>query len=132
MKRLLLAFVALPLMAHAATWTPVGSGVSSERSGKAFIDRSSVTKAEGGYKAWSLVSYPRGRQTEDGTPYRSLRQLHIFACGERSAILLDQVFYGQAMAGGPVVQTFKYEQFSPAAVAPGSAEALALEAVCRK
>ena len=127
MKKLLLAFLMLPLLAQAAKWSPVGT----EGGSKSFIDKSSIVKTDAGYKAWSLVSYAQPQSTQDGVPYLSMKALHVYACAERTATLLSQVYYAEAMGKGPAAQHFKYEKFLPEDIVPDSVQDGALAVICK-
>lgn len=128
MKKLLLAALLMPLLAQAANWVGVGAGSGSQ----SFIDTASILKNPAGYKVWSLVSYSTDQTTPDGTPYRSMKALHIYSCGQRTITLLSQVYYGEAMGKGPVAQNLKYEKFTPEDIIPDSAYDGALQAVCKR
>jgi hypothetical protein len=81
---------------------------------------------------WSMVSYGTEQTTQEGTPYLSVKALHIYACVQRTVTLLSQVYYGEAMGKGPVAQNIKYEKFSPEDIIPDSAYDGALQAVCHR
>jgi hypothetical protein len=127
MKKLLLAMLLTPLLAHAATWVAVGSGSGSQ----SFIDKGSVVRSTGGYKVWSLVSYAKEQTTREGTPYMSVKALHLYSCAERTVTMMSQVYYGEAMGKGPVAQNIKYEKFSPEDIVPDSTQEGALQMVCK-
>jgi len=127
MKKLLLPFLAVPLLAHAAQWVGVGSGTGSQ----SFIDKASIVKSDAGYKVWSLVSYATEQTTRDNTPHLSMKALHVYSCKERTITLLSQVYYGEAMGKGPVAHNFKYEKFSPEDIIPDSVHDDALHMVCK-
>ncbi|MES2316201.1 MAG: surface-adhesin E family protein [Pseudomonadota bacterium] len=128
MKKLLLALLLFPLLAQAASWVSVGSGSGSQ----AYIDKSSIIRSTAGYKVWSLVSFAKEQTTQEGTTYQSVKALHIYSCGARSATLLSQVYYGEAMGKGPVAQNIKYEKFSPQDIVPDSPPEWALQAICKR
>ena len=125
MKKLMLALLMAPALAQAAQWIKLGAG------GDAFIDKASIIKSGAGYKAWSMLTYPKEQTTPDGTAYRSVKALHVYACAERTTTLLSQVYYGEPMGKGPVLQSFKYEKFSPEDIIPDSPSDGALKVVCK-
>jgi hypothetical protein len=127
MKKLLLAALLVPLLAHGANWVGVGAGSGS----RSFIDKASILRSPGGYKAWSMVSYTKEQSTQDGTPYLSVKALHVYACAERTVTLLSQVYYTEAMGKGPVAQNVKFEKFSPEDIIPDSTDDGALQIICR-
>jgi hypothetical protein len=127
MKKLLIAVLMMPLLAHAASWVSVGSASGSQ----SYIDKGSIVKAAGGYKVWSMVSYAKEQTTREGTPYMSVKALHQYSCGERTVTLLSQVYYGEAMGKGPVAQNIKYEKFTPEDIIPDSTQEGALQMVCK-
>lgn len=127
MKKLLLACLMVPLLAHAAKWSAVGA----EGDSKSFIDKSSIVKTDTGFKAWSLVSHTKPQSTQDGVAYLSMKALHVYSCGERTATLLSQVFYTEAMGKGPAAQHFKYEKFLPEDIIPDSVQDGALAVICK-
>jgi hypothetical protein len=127
MKKLLLAMLLTPLLAHAATWVAVGSGSGSQ----SYIDKGSVVRSTGGSKVWSLVSYAKEQTTREGTPYMSVKALHLYSCAERTVTMMSQVYYGEAMGKGPVAQNIKYEKFSPEDIVPDSTQEGALQMVCK-
>ena len=130
MKLLLPAAVlilAMPLAAHAAQWVKIGDASGSE----SYLDKSSIIKSDKGRKAWSLVSFGKEQATPDGTPYRSMKALHLYSCEERTTTLLSQVYYPDAMGKGPVGQSFKYEKFGPEDIVPDSVADGALQVICK-
>lgn len=127
MKKLLIAALLTPLLAHAATWVSVNTGSGSQ----SYIDKGSIIRAPGGYKVWSLVSYAKEQTTREGTPYMSVKALHTYSCLDRTVTLLSQVYYGEAMGKGPVAQNIKYEKFSPEDIVPDSTQEGALQMVCK-
>jgi hypothetical protein len=127
MKKLLLLLLLMPLLANAAKWTKVGS----DSGGDVYIDKASIIKGERGHKVWSLVSYGKQQSTPDGKPYLSIKALHAYSCEERTATLLTQIFYAEAMGKGAVIQNFKYEKFSAEDIVPDSAADSALQVVCQ-
>jgi hypothetical protein len=127
MNKLILAALLLPLLAHGATWVPVGE----DGDGKAYVDQSSIIKQTAGYKVWSLASYPSEQMTQEGTAYLSVKTLHVYACAARTVTLLNQVYYGAAMGKGPVAQNIKYEKFNPEDIIPDSSDDAALQLVCK-
>ena len=128
MKKLLLAALLVPLLAHAASWVAVGS----EAGNRSYIDKASILKAPGGFKVWSMVSFTSEQTTQDGTPYLSVKALHIYACIDRTVTLLNQVYYGAAMGKGPVAQNVKFEKFSPEDIIPDSTYDGALQLICKR
>jgi hypothetical protein len=127
MKKLILAAVLMPLFAQAANWV----GVSAAADSQSFIDKDSIVKGQAGYKVWSLVSFAKEQTTREGTPYKSVKALHVYSCSERTVTLLSQVYYGEAMGKGPVAQNIKYEKFSPEDIVPDSTYEGALQMVCK-
>lgn len=127
MKKLLLALILSPLLAQAATWVGVNAGSGSQ----SFIDKGSILRGTGGYKVWSMVSYAKEQTTREGTPYMSVKALHLYSCAERTVTLLSQVYYGEAMGKGPVAQNIKYEKFTPEDIVPDSTQEGALQMVCK-
>ncbi len=127
MKKLLLIFLLMPLLAQAAQWVKVGGDGSSE----AFIDKSSILRSGGQFKVWSLVSYDGEQTAHDGTVYRSMKALQLYACGARTTTLLSQVYYAEAKGKGPVVQRFKYEKFEAEDIIPDSTADGALQLICK-
>ncbi len=128
MKKLLFVFLMVPLLASAAQWVKVGSAPGSE----SFIDKSSIIRSDKSYKVWSLVSYASPQATQDGTPYLSMKALHLYSCGERTTTLLSQVYYSEPKGKGPVMQQFKYEKFSPEDIIPDSVADGALQVICKR
>lgn len=127
MNKLLLAMLMSPLLAHAAQWTKVGSDSAS----LSYIDKGSIIKSDKSYKVWSLVSYGAEQTTQDGMAYRSMKALHLYSCAERTTTLQGQVFYGEPMGKGPIVQNFKYEKFNPEDIVPDSVSDGALQVICK-
>ena len=127
MKKLLLAALLIPALAQAATWVGVGAGSGSH----AYIDKSSIIRSAAGYKVWSMVSFDQEQASPDGTPYLSVKALHMYSCAARTVTLLSQVYYGEAMGKGPVAQNVKYEKFSPEDIVPDSTYDGALQAICK-
>lgn len=130
MKKLLLACLMAPLLAQAAQWVkvPVGSSAGSQ----SYIDRSSIIRSDKSYKVWSLVSYAKEQATPEGTPYLSMKALHLYSCADRTTTLLSQVYYAEAMGKGPVSQSFKYEKFAPDDIVPDSVSDGALQVICKR
>lgn len=134
MKKLLLACLMVPVLgtlpAQAAQWVkvPLGSSAGSQ----SYIDRSSIIRSDKSYKVWSLVSYAKEQSTPEGTPYLSMKALHLYSCAERTTTLLSQVYYAEAMGKGPVSQSFKYEKFAPEDIVPDSVADGALQVICKR
>ncbi|MFB9244988.1 hypothetical protein IV454_01160 [Massilia antarctica] len=132
MKKLLLACLTValiaPLQAQAAQWVKVGSAAGSQ----SYIDKGSMIRVDKSYKVWSLVSYAKEQATPEGTPYLSMKALHVYSCAERTTTLLSQVYYTEAMGKGPVAQSFKYEKFGPEDIVPDSAADGALQVICKR
>ncbi|HEX8614291.1 MAG TPA: surface-adhesin E family protein [Telluria sp.] len=134
MKKLLLACVmaalSAPLLAQAAQWVkvPVGSSAGSQ----SYIDRSSMIRNGKSYKVWSLASYAKEQATPEGTPYLSMKALHLYSCADRTTTLLSQVYYAEPMGKGPVSQSFKYEKFAPEDIVPDSVADGALQVICKR
>ena len=117
-----------PGSVQAAKWAKVGGG-----KGEVFyIDKASVVKKDKTRKAWSMHSYAKAQSTPGGKPYRSVKAQHLYACDERSMVMLSQVFYPEPMGRGEPLETYKYEKFSPEDVTPDSAFAKALAKVCKR
>jgi hypothetical protein len=129
MKILALIALCFPLMAHAANWVKVKTPASNETY---FYDKSSVLKADRGFKVWSMVSGAAEQQSPQGGSYKSMKALHIFTCEDRTTTLLQQVYYAEAMGKGAIVQSLKYEKFSPEDIIPDSGADGALKLVCAK
>ena len=127
-KLLLLACLALPLLAHGAQWVKVGSGAGST----SYIDKASILKSDKSYKVWSLVTYEKQQQAQDGTLHRSMKALNLYSCAERTTTLQSEVFYAEAMGKGLIVNSLKYEKFAPEDVIPDSAADGALQAICKR
>ena len=126
MKKILLILLMLPLLAVAAQWTKVGGATGSDF----YIDKGSAIKADKGHKVWSLTSFAKAQSTPDGKAYLSVKALHLYSCEERTATLLSQVFYPEAMGKGELVQSVKYEKFGPEDIVPDSSADAALQAIC--
>ena len=125
---LLLSLLALPALGQAAQWARLSGGA-----GKTFyIDKSSVTKVDTLRKVWTMQSFGKEQTTPDGKAYRSLKELHLYSCEERTTTLLSQVYYPDAMGKGEPVGNFKYERFAPEDVVPDSAYDSALTVVCKQ
>ena len=123
-----LMLAAAPGWVQAAQWSKVGGG-----KGEAFyIDKASVVKKDKTRKVWSMHSYAKPQTTPEGKPYRSVKAQHLYACDERTMVMLSQVFYPETMARGEPLETYKYEKFSPEDVAADSAFAKALAKVCKR
>ena len=122
----LAAILAAPLPAQAVQWVKVGAGGGSE----SYIDKASMIKIDKTHKVWSLDSFADDQATADGTPYRSLKALKLYACAERTTTLQMRVYYAEPMGKGAIVQSLKYEKFSPEDVIPDSAEDAALQQIC--
>lgn len=128
MKKLILAALLFPVLAQAASWVSVGAGADS----KSFVDKSSIIKTPAGFKVWSLVSFAKEQSTQDGLTYLSVKELHVYACAQRTVTLLAQVYYGEAMGKGPVAQNIKYEKFTPEDIIPDSTDDGALQMLCKR
>jgi hypothetical protein len=113
---------------HGPHWSRVGRAEGATL----YLDRRSIVRQESGRRAWTLRSFRRQQTTPGGKPYRSLKAQHVYACGARSATLLAQIYYPEAMGKGEPVENYRFEQFSPEAIAPGTPYAAALAAVCRR
>lgn len=125
---LLLSLVSLDGVAQAGPWTKVRSGPVNVF----YLDKTSIAEAEGGRKAWSLRSYGKPQQSADDKTYRSVKALHLYDCQQRTATLMSQAFYPEAMAKGEAIGTFKYEQYDAEPIAAGSHADSALKLVCAK
>ena len=131
MKKLSLLMFALLAAAsgwvQAAQWAKVGAGGGSVF----YIDKASIITADKTRKVWSLKTFTKAQKTPEGKPYRSVKALHLYACDERTTVLLSQVFYPEAMGKGEPVENYKYEKFSPEDIVPDSPYDNALAAVCK-
>jgi hypothetical protein len=127
-KLLLMVCLSAPMLANAVQWVKVGSGGGSE----SYIDKRSIIKSGASYKVWSLVSYASVQNTPDGTPYRSLKALHLYSCEQRTTTLQSQVFYPEPMGKGTVAGSFKYEKFAPEDIIPDSVSDGALQVICKR
>ena len=127
MNKLLLALMMCPLLAHGAQWTRVGAAGAAE----AYLDKSSILKSDKNWKVWSMVSYATEQSTPEGTPYRSMKALHLYSCAERTTTLQSQLYYSEPMGRGPVLQSFKYERFNPEDIVPDSVSDGALQLICK-
>jgi hypothetical protein len=125
-RALFLVVCALPVMAHAVTWTKAGSTKDS----RVYIDKASIRKAQGERRAWTLESFRKPQTAPDGKQYLSVKALHLYDCAERSVTLQSQTFYPEPMAKGEAVGTYKFEAFDAEQVAPGTRYATAMDAVC--
>lgn len=123
----LLAALAAPGAAQAAQWAKVSSAGGAD----SYVDKGSMIKADKSWKVWSLISFAKEQATADGTAYMSVKALKLYACAERTATLLSEVFYAEPMGKGAVVQSFKYEKFNADDVVPDSAEDGALQLICK-
>lgn len=115
-------------LAQAGPWSKVRSGAGAVF----YIDRTSIVDADGGRKAWSLQSYAKPQLSADEKTYRSVKALHLYDCQARTATLLSQEFYPEAMARGEAVGTFIYEQYDAEPIAAGSHADSALKIVCAR
>ncbi len=113
---------------HGTHWSRVGRAEGATL----YLDRRGIVRQEQGRRAWTLRSFRRPQTTPGGKPYRSMKAQHVYACGARSATLLAQIYYPEAMGKGEPVENYRFEQFSPEAIAPGTPYAAALAAVCRR
>src|SRR5471032_44836 len=114
-------------LAMAAQWAKV----SSSGGNVFYIDKSSVMKVERARKVWSMHSYGKAQTTPEGRPYRSVKELHLYSCDDRTTVLLSQVYYPETMGKGEPVENYKYEKFSPEDIVPDSPYDNALTAVCK-
>ncbi|WP_338765994.1 surface-adhesin E family protein [Massilia sp. METH4] len=122
----LIALCALPVMAHAVTWSKAGSTKDSW----VYIDKASIRKEDAGRRAWTLESFKKPQTAPDGKQYLSVKALHLYDCAERSMTLRSQTFYPEAMAKGEAVGTYKFEAFDAEQVEPGTRYATAMNTVC--
>lgn len=113
---------------HRTHWSRVGRAEGATL----YLDRASIARVEQGRRAWTLRSFRRPQNTPGGKPFRSMKAQHVYACGARTAILRAQIYYPEAMGRGEPVENYRFEEFSPEAIAPGSPYAAALAAVCRR
>ena len=118
---------AAPLAAQAAQWAKVNSAGGAD----SYVDKSSMIKVDKSWKAWTLISYAGPQTNADGTVYSSVKALKLYACAERTATLLSQVYYAEPMGKGAMVQSYKYEKFAPDDIVPDSAEDGALLLICK-
>jgi opacity protein-like surface antigen len=138
MNKLLLACLMLPALAtppaQAAQWVRIPAGAASlaGTGGQSYIDKSSIIRSDKSYKVWSLLSYAKEQSTPEGTPYLSMKALHLYSCAQRTTTLLSQVYYAETMGKGPVSQSFKYEKFAPEDIVPDSVADGALQVICRR
>lgn len=116
-----------PLAAQAAQWAKVNSAGGAD----SYVDKGSMIKVDKSWKVWSLVSYSKEQTNADGTTFMSVKALKLYACAERTATLLNQVYYAEPMGKGGVVQNLKYEKFAPDDIVPDSAEDGALQLICK-
>lgn len=128
MKRLALIALCISPMAHAADWVKVKTPASHETF---YYDKASVLKAERGFKVWSMVSSATAQQSPQGTPWKSMKALHIYTCEDRTTTLLQQVFYAEPMGKGQIVQSLKFEKFSPEDIIPDSGADGTHKLVCK-
>lgn len=124
----LLMSMAAPGWVQAAQWTKVGGG----KGDVFYIDKSSVVKKDKTRKVWSMHSYAKAQTTPEGKPYRSVKAQHLYACDERTTVMLSQVFYPEAMGKGEPVENYIYEKFSPEDVVSGSPFEKAFSKVCKR
>lgn len=125
---LLTALLLMGGAVQAAQWARIpGGGAGSTF----YIDKASIIKAEKTRKVWSLHTFGRNQTTPEGRSYRSVKALHLYACDERTTVLLSQVFYPEAMGKGEPVENYKYEKFTPEDIVPDSPFDNALTAVCK-
>ncbi len=113
---------------QAAQWTKVGGA----KGDVFYIDKSSVVKKDKTRKVWSMHSYAKAQTTPEGKPYRSVKAQHLYACDERTTVMLSQVFYPEAMGKGEPVENYIYEKFSPEDVVSGSPVEKAFSKVCKR
>ncbi|MES2150367.1 MAG: surface-adhesin E family protein [Pseudomonadota bacterium] len=126
MKRLICLLSLLPMLAHASQWAKVASIDGND----SYVDKASLLKVDKNTKAWSMESFSSEQSKDDGTTYRSMKSLKTYSCGERTTTLLSQVYYAEPMGKGAVVQSLKYEKFTPEDIVPDSAEDGALQLIC--
>ena len=124
----LLMLITASSAAQAAQWRKVVGGPGNVF----YIDKNSVVKKDKTRKVWSLHSYAKAQQTPQGKPYRSVKAQHLYSCDDRTAVMLSQVFYPEAMGKGEPVENYIYEKFSPEDVSPGSVLDKALSRVCKR
>jgi hypothetical protein len=127
--RLLLALAPLlaPSLAQAGPWAKVGG----DKDSIVLLDQSSVRKADGGRKAWTLQSFRQPQTTPDGKPYLSVKSQHLYACDEASRTPLAQFYFPEVLGKGEPVGSYKYEAYDAEQIAPGSPNESTLKAVCR-
>lgn len=109
-------------------WTRVSGNGASEL----YVDQRGIKDEDEGRKAWTLRSYRRPQTAPDGKVYRSVKAQYTYACKERTATLLAQTYYPEAMGRGEAVGNFKYEQYDAEKILPGSVDESAFKRVCRK
>ncbi|NRR30123.1 hypothetical protein HSX11_07965 [Oxalobacteraceae bacterium] len=115
-------------MATAAQWARL-----SKHGGSTFyIDKGSIARIDQNRKVWSMQSFGSPQTSPDGKTYRSIKELHLYSCTERTTTLQSQVYYPDAMGKGEPVGNFKYEKFSPEDIVPDSPYDNALAAVCKR
>ncbi len=129
MKKLCLLMLSLLCLdaAQAAQW----ARLRSSGAGTFYVDKGSITKLDKNRKVWTMQSYAQPQSTPDGKSYRSLKELHLYACEERTITLQAQVYYAEAMGKGEPVGNFKYERFGPEDIIPDSPYDHALAVVCK-
>lgn len=113
---------------HRTHWSRVGRAEGATL----YLDRASIVHVDQGRRAWTLRSFRHPRNTPGGKPFRSIKAQHVYACGARTTVLRAQIYYPEAMGRGEPVENYRFEEFSPEAIAPGSPYAAALAAVCRR
>lgn len=125
---LLLCACGAACAAGGKAWTRVSGNSASEL----YVDQRSIKDEDQGRKAWTLRSYRRPQTAPDGKVYRSVKAQYAYACKERTATLLAQTYYPEAMGRGEAVGNFKYEQYDAEKILPGSVDESAFKRVCRK
>lgn len=113
---------------HRTHWSRVGRAEGATL----YLDRAGIVRQEQGRRAWTLRSFRHPQSTPGGKPFRSVKAQHVYACGAHTAILRAQIYYPEPMGRGEPVENYRFEEFSPEAIAPGSPYAAALAAVCRR
>lgn len=113
---------------HRTHWSRVGRAEGATL----YLDRASIVRQQQGRSAWTLRSFRRPQTTPNGKLFRSIKAQHVYACGAHTAILRAQIYYPETMGRGEPVENYRFEQFGPEAIAPGSPYAAALAAVCRR
>jgi hypothetical protein len=126
-RALVLLVLSAPPLVLAGPWSKVGG----DKDSTLLLDQSSVRKADGGRKAWTLQSFRKPQTTPDGKPYLSVKSQHLYSCDDASRTPLAQFYFPEVLGKGEPVGTYKYEAYDAEQIAPGSPYESTLKAVCR-